>query len=136
MQFVQDNIWMILIALTSGLMLLWSFVGNAVRGIKSVDTTGALQLMNHKDALVLDVREKNEYDAGHILNSKLIPLGKLAERAGELEKYREQPIVVICRSGQRSLSATAALNSKGFTQVYNLDGGIQAWQKANLPLEK
>lgn len=135
-QFLSNNIWMILIALTSGFMLFWSFFGNRLRGIKDVDHIAATQLINHKDALVLDVREKGEYDSGHILNSKLIPLGKLGDRIGELEKYRGKPILVVCRSGQRSASACALLGKQGFAQAYNLDGGVTAWQKASLPLEK
>ncbi len=136
LQFLQNNIWTILIALTSGAMLFWSFFGNRIRGIKEVDHIAAMQLINHKNALVLDVREQSEYDAGHILNGKLIPLGKLKERIGELEKYRERPLVVVCRSGQRSAVACGLLGKQGFAQAYNLSGGIIAWQKAGLPLEK
>jgi rhodanese-related sulfurtransferase len=136
LQFLQNNIWTILIALTSGAMLFWSFFGNRLRGIKDVDHIAAMQLINRSNALVLDVREQSEYDAGHILNSKLVPLGKLKERSGELEKYRERPIVAVCRSGQRSTEACAMLGKLGFTQVHNLSGGINAWQKASLPLEK
>ena len=136
LQYLQNNIWTILIALTSGAMLFWSFFGNRLRGIKEVDHIAAMQLINHKNALILDVREQGEYDSGHILNSKLISLGKLAGRIGELEKYRERPIVVVCRSGQRSASACAFLGKQGFTQAYNLNGGVMAWQKASLPLEK
>jgi rhodanese-related sulfurtransferase len=136
LQFLQNNIWTILIAIMSGTMLFWSFFGNRIRGIKEVDHIGAMQLMNHKNALVLDVREQSEYDTGHILSSKLIPLGKLHDRIGELEKYRERPIVVVCRSGQRSASACALLGKKGFSQALNLNGGVTAWQKASLPLEK
>ena len=111
-------------------MLLWSIFGNRIRGIKEVDCTAALQLINHKNALVLDVRENDEYKTGHVLNSRLIPLGKLKERIGELEKYKDQPIVVICRSGNRSGMAWAMLGKQGFTQSYNLAGGVIAWQKA------
>ena len=136
LQFLQNNIWTVLIALTSGAMLFWSFFGNRLRGIKELDHLAAMQYINHKNALVLDVREQGEYDAGHILNSKLIPVGKILERVGELEKYRERPIVVVCRSGQRSASACSVLNKQGFAQAYNLNGGVMAWQKAGLPLEK
>jgi len=117
-------------------MLLWSFVGNRLRGVKEVNCTGALQMINHKDAVVLDVREQSEYQSGHLLNSKQIPLLKLRERIGEMERYRDRPIVVVCRSGQRSATACAMLGREGFAQVYNLAGGVMAWQKANLPLEK
>lgn len=136
MQFIISNILPISIAVLSGAMLFWSIFGNRMRGIKEVDCPAALQLINHKNALVLDVREEGEYKAGHILNATLIPLGKLSERIGELEKHREQPIVVVCRSGNRSGTACAMLGKRGFPQAYSLTGGVTAWQKANLPLEK
>lgn len=136
MQFVVSNLLPISIAILSGFMLFWSFFGNRIRGIKEVNCTEAMQLINHKNALVLDVRESKEYDGGHVLNSKLISLGNLRDRVGELEKYRDQPIIVMCRSGNRSAMACAMLGKQGFTQVYNLAGGVIAWQKANLPLRK
>ncbi|MBI3222435.1 MAG: rhodanese-like domain-containing protein [Nitrosomonadales bacterium] len=136
MQFVISNFFPISVAALSGAMLLWSMFGNRLRGIREVDCSAALQLINHKDALVLDVREEKEYQSGHVLNSMLIPLFKLNERIGELEKYRDRPVIVMCRSGNRSTSACALLGKQGFTQVYNLAGGITAWQKANLPLKK
>ncbi len=136
MQFVSNNILPIFMALFSGAMLFWSIFGNRIRGIKEVDCPAALQLINHKNALVLDVREDAEYQLGHILNSMLVPLGKLDERVGELEKHKEQPIVVVCRTSNRSTSACRWLVTHGFTQAYILAGGMTAWQKANLPLEK
>jgi len=135
-QFIQSNIWLVLIAVTSGLMLLWSFFGNRMRGVNEVSCAEALQLINHKEACILDVREPDEFKGGHLLNAKLIPLGKLRERIGELERYREKPIVVVCRSGQRSATACALLGNDGFAQVYNLSGGVMAWQKTSLPLER
>jgi rhodanese-related sulfurtransferase len=135
-QFLQNNIWMVLVAVASGLMLLWSFLGNRLRGIRDVDIASAMQLINHKNALVLDVREENEFNGGHILNAKLIPLLKLKDRIGELERYREQPIVVVCRSGNRSATACALLGNRQFGQAYNLAGGMVAWQKAGMPVEK
>jgi len=135
-QFIQSNIWLVLIAVMSGLMLLWSFIGNRLRGVKDVDCAAALQLINHKEASILDVREPDEFKSGHLLNAKSIPLGKLRDRIGELERHREKPIVVVCRSGQRSATACALLGKEGFAQVYNLAGGVTAWQKASLPLER
>jgi rhodanese-related sulfurtransferase len=135
-QFISNNILPISMAVFSGIMLLWSFFGNRFRGIREVNSAGALQLINHKGAVVLDVREQSEYDSGHVLNAKLLPLGKLKERIGELEKYKDSPIVVVCRSGNRSGTACFILGKHGFSQAYNLAGGVQAWQKASLPLEK
>lgn len=136
MQFIIINMLPISLAMISGTMLLWSLFGNRIRGINEVDCVAALQLINHKNALVLDVREDSEYQAGHVLNAMLIPLGKLGERVGELGKYKERPIVVVCRSGSRSARACTMLGKQGFASAYSLVGGIMAWQKANLPLEK
>jgi rhodanese-related sulfurtransferase len=135
-QFITSNFSWILLAFLSGAMLLWSFFGNRFRGVKEVDISGALQLINHKEAFVLDVREPAEYESGHLLNAKLVPLGKLKERAGELEKYKDKPMLVVCRSGNRSGTACAILKNLGFTQAYNLTGGMMAWQKSNLPVQK
>jgi len=74
---------------------------------------------------LIDVREPFEYEIARIDGAKLIPLGEIAERSDELE--REQPIVVHCHSGQRSAQAVQLLQQRGFTKVYNLDGGIDAW---------
>jgi len=136
LQFINTNILPISIAVFSGVMLLWSFFGNRFRGVKEVSPAGALQLINHQGALVLDVRQPGEFESGHILNAKLIPLGSIKERIGELEKYRNQSIVVVCRSGNRSGTASFILGKQGFSQVFNLAGGVQAWQKASLPLER
>jgi rhodanese-related sulfurtransferase len=117
-------------------MLLWSLLGNRFRGVKEVNNAGALQLINHKNALILDVRDESEYGAGHIRGAKLIPMLKLKDRLGELERYRQQPIVVVCRSGSRSSTACALLGNREFAQTYSLTGGMMAWQKGDLPVEK
>jgi rhodanese-related sulfurtransferase len=136
LQYILNNIWLVLVALSSGMMLIWSLMGNSIRGVKEVNTVAALQLINHKNAVILDVREESEFKSGYIRGAKLIPLGKLNERIGELERYREQPIVVVCRSGNRSATASALLGKKEFGQAFSLAGGMMAWQKANLPVEK
>lgn len=135
-QFIQTNFLLIVIALSSGSMLLWALLGNRLRGVQEVNTGSALQLINHQHALVLDVRENDEFDSGHILQAKHIPLGSLKERATELESHRARPIITVCRSGQRSAAACAVLVKQGFTQAYSLSGGMMAWQKAGLPTEK
>jgi rhodanese-related sulfurtransferase len=136
LQFLENNVLTVSITFISGYMLFWSYFGNRLRGIKEVDTLAAMNLINRQNAVVLDVREQAEYDAGHIINSRLISARALKERIGELEKFRERPIVVVCRSGSRAESATAFLNKEGFTQAHLLTGGVVAWQKASLPLER
>jgi rhodanese-related sulfurtransferase len=84
-------------------------------------------------AFVLDVREPDEWADGHIPGAALIPLGELASRVGELE--RNQPIVVVCRSGNRSAVGRDILLDAGFPAVTSLDGGITDWIQAGMPIE-
>ena len=136
MQFITSNIFPISMAVLSGIMILWSMFGNRFRGVKEANTNDALQMINHKNAFVLDVREPAEYANGHLLGATLVPLTQLKSRIGELEKYKDQPMLVVCRSGNRSATACAILSNRGFNQAYNLTGGMMAWQKANLPTQK
>lgn len=117
-------------------ILIYSFFGSRLRGFSSVNPARATQLINREDAVVLDVREDNEYRDGHIVNSLHIPVNYLKDRLKDLEKYRDKPIIVGCRSGQRSSQACATLKKQGFNAVYNLSGGIMAWKNDNLPLTK
>lgn len=133
MQFLQDNWMLVALAVVSGAMLTWSFIGGTLSGVEQADTLKATRLYND-DALVLDVREDKEYAAGHIPKAKHIPLGQLAGRINELDKFRNKPVLVTCRSGQRSARACGMLKKAGFETVYNQAGGIIAWERANLPV--
>lgn len=117
-------------------MLVYSFFSARLRGFSSVQPSLATQLINRENAIILDVREDNEYREGHIINSVHIPVGYLNNRLNELEKHKDQPIIVGCRSGQRSSQACGILKKHGFDKVYNLSGGIMGWKNDNLPLTK
>jgi len=132
--FVQNNIVLIMIVVGSGSFLLWELLSRGSG--KEVGTLIAVQLINYKNALVLDVREESEYDAGHIANSKHIPADKIKDRMQELEKFKDKPIVVIYKSGVRSGAASSILHAHGFPHVHNLAGGIDTWTQANLPIVK
>jgi rhodanese-related sulfurtransferase len=131
--FIQENLLLIAVALVSGAMLLWPYVRRASGG-PSVSTAQATQLINREDALVLDVRDPGEYGAGHILGAKNVPLSRLND--GELTKRKERPVIVYCEGGERASKAISALKKQGFTRVVNLTGGLRAWQQAGLPIEK
>ena len=135
MQFIQDNWMLVALAVVSGVMLVWSFVGARLSGVEQADTLKATRLYND-DALVLDVREDKEYADGHIPKAKHIPLGQLAGRLQELDKFKSKPVLVTCRSGQRSARACGILKKAGFETVYNQAGGLIAWERANLPVTK
>lgn len=129
------NHWMLTSSLVFIIFLLVkSFLDD--RGITLLKPQGAVELINRSEALVLDVRSDDEYKDGRILDAVHIPLGLLGNRLQELDKFRGRPIVVSCRSGSRSRQACAMLKKSGFDQLYVLDGGVMAWQNANLPLLK
>ena len=134
-QFLQDNLLLVGLAAVSGVMLLWSFVGGRVSGVQQAGTLEATRLIN-QGALVLDVREDSEFNAGHIPNSRHIPLAQLGNRIKEIEKFKSKPILINCRSGHRSTRACGILRKQGFENVYNLAGGMMAWEQASLPVEK
>lgn len=136
MDFVIQNIWLVLLAAMSGFMLFGGGLFGRISGIKQVGPQEAVLLFNHEDALVLDVREQSEWADGHITKAKHIPLGQLKSRLSDLEKYKNKPIVAVCRSGNRSGSACGILKKAGFENLHNLAGGMQAWQQAGLPREK
>ncbi|MGH8621337.1 MAG: rhodanese-like domain-containing protein [Burkholderiales bacterium] len=124
------------LAVASGAMLLWPLVSRPFRMSHEVGAIEAVQLINRRDAVVLDVRDTGDYAAGHIAGARHVPEARLAERIKELEKYRSRPIIVSCSSGSRAPSVARMLRKNGFAEAFALRGGIAAWQQANLPLEK
>jgi rhodanese-related sulfurtransferase len=91
------------------------------------------KLKNAKRPLVIDVRQPEEYRAGHIAGSKLIPLGELGKHINEFQKDRE--IICVCASGSRSRSATKFLVDAGYN-AFDMKGGMFMWQRAQLPIKK
>ncbi len=89
-------------------------------------------MQSEKKAVIIDVREKDEWNAAHIEGAIHIPLNEISNRVSELVKYQNQPVIMQCRSGARSAKAADILAKSGFTNVHNMDGGLNAWQKANL----
>ena len=124
------------LALASGGMLLWPLISRPFRASTEVSALEAVQLINRRDALVLDVRDTGDYAAGHIANARHVPEAQVADRLKELDKYRARPIIVSCRTGSRAPSVSSLLRKKGFAEAFALRGGIAAWQQASLPLDK
>ena len=136
MEFIKDNVLLIGLALGSGIMLLLPSFKKSAGGVPNLSTTEAINLINRNHALVLDVREDAEFASGHIVDAKHIPLAKLAERLNELNKYKDKPILVNCQRGMRSAKACDILRKAEFKQVNNLQGGLDAWLAAKLPVVK
>jgi len=134
LEFAVNN-WALFLALIIILVLLArTWIGPG--GVKSIGPMEAVSLSNHKNGVFIDVRTDDEYREGHILHSLHAPLGLLDSKMKEISKYQNRPLIVYCRSGSRSARAGGLLKKQGLNEVYNLAGGVMAWQNANLPLTK
>jgi rhodanese-related sulfurtransferase len=116
--------------LTSALLAV-SILASA--GPSTVDVKQGATLQS-QGALLIDVREPDEYAQGHAPGSTLIPLGQLEKRLSEIAGQKNKPIALICRSGNRSGQAQKILERAGFTAAVNVEGGMVAWQKAGMPV--
>ena len=134
MDFINQNILLVGIVVVSGLGLLWPLFFRPVG--RQVSPVEATLLINREDAQVIDVREPGEFAAGHISAAINIPIGKLAERLSELEKFKSRPVIVCCAAGMRSNQVCSELKKNGFEQLHNLAGGVDAWVGASYPLSK
>ena len=128
-KFLIDNIWLILLALVSGGALAWP---SLTRGKHSLSTLQAIQLLNKGKVSIVDVRKSDEFSAGHLRDSKNIPIDNLDKRVSELDKTH--PVLVVCQSGVRASRAAGEFRRAGFGEVYILDGGYTEWRSQGLPV--
>ncbi len=136
MKFLSENVLLIGLFLGSGFMLLWPMLKRGAGGVSSVSPSEAVVLINRSNAVVLDVRDDAEFAGGHITDARHIPLAQLPDRLKELQKFKDKSILVNCQAGMRSAKACDILRKNGFTQVHNLQGGLNAWMQAKLPVVK
>jgi rhodanese-related sulfurtransferase len=136
LEFVSNH-WM----LASGhfivsLLLLQDLFDTLTRRYKTTSPTGAVALLNRDDVLLIDVREPHEYAASHIDGARHIPLVRLKDALYEFENHKNSPIIVYCQQGTRSKEACKQMSKQGFTQIYDLSGGMLSWEDAKLPVTK
>jgi rhodanese-related sulfurtransferase len=134
--FLSQNILLFCLFVASGVMLVWPEIAKAFGGSREVGTLEATRLMNSGEALVLDIRDTGEFNGGRIPKSKNIPLAELDKRVEDLSRFKDKPVIVTCRSNSRAGAAARLLKTKGFSNVYQLNGGFSAWQQASLPVER
>ena len=130
------NMLLLGLAVSTGGMLLWPLISRPFRQTHEVGAFEAVQLINRRDALVLDVRDTGDYAAGHITHARHIAEAQLTDRMKELDKFKSRPIVVACKTGSRAPAVAGLLRKQGYTEAFALRGGIAAWQQASLPLDK
>jgi rhodanese-related sulfurtransferase len=116
--------------------ILYTEFSRLTSGFKAVDPAGLTALINRQDALLVDVSASGEFEKGHIAGAKNVQMSQFDADNKVLAKVRELPVAVVCRSGTSSAEAARKLAKAGFSQVFWLDGGLAAWQQANLPLVK
>lgn len=106
------------------------------KGGKTVSTQQATALINRENAVVVDVRSKKDYAAGHIVDSLNIPSDLLTKRMSELDRHKDKALLLVCANGQHSGPCAKLLKAAGHNNVNRLSGGIAGWRADSLPLVK
>ena len=106
------------------------------RGFKGLRPAELTALINREDALVVDLRPAAEFEKGHIPGSKNVQMAQFDPENKALAKAKSLPVVAVCKAGMTAVDAAKRLRKAGFEKVYVLEGGIGAWQQADLPLAK
>jgi rhodanese-related sulfurtransferase len=137
-EFIALN-WHLFLALVVIIGLIaFDSTKNRISGVQSVSAVELPRLINHDDAVIIDVCDAAEYRKGHVPGAINVPVSQLKEGTSLLDKYKKKkrPIVVTCQTGSRSGPAAAILRKNEFAPVYTLAGGIAGWKKENFPVEK
>ena len=126
------NHWEMVVALVLTLLVL--LITERRKAAPSVSPQQATVMVNGEDALLLDIRAPLDFKAGRVIGAKNIPFADLTKRMSELEKHKDKPIVIICKTGQTASSAANMLKKADYTNVYRMSGGMAEWTGQNLPL--
>ena len=126
-----NNLLLIAVAIGSAAMLAWPMIQRGRAG-GTVTTTEAVQLMNQKHAVLIDIRPAAEFAAGHIPQARNVPAAELKDKSGSLPKNK--PLILVCNQGRSALGVAAKLRGDGFADVFTLDGGHNGWATAGLPV--
>jgi rhodanese-related sulfurtransferase len=130
-----DNLALIGLLLVSGLALFLPTLSTLISG-RGLSPTEATIWMNRRKAGVLDLRPESAFKAGHLPGAKHVPANEIAARVEKLKLDRKNPLILVCETGIYSRKAISEVKKLGFIEVGILDGGVQAWQAAALPLVK
>ena len=119
------------------IFLLVAFIINeGKQGGAAITPSSLVSLVNRDGAVILDIRDNKDYGAGHIAGSVNIPYSSFESRKGELESYKQTPIVLVCKMGQHAGAIGRKLRAEGYEDVRRLSGGMAEWTANNLPLVK
>ena len=130
-QFLAQQ-WILVAALATTLTMLMLHESRKAGPALSINE--AVQLVNGDGGIFLDIREATDYARGHITDAVHSPAAALVKRSNELEKYRDKPVVVVCKMGQSAGPATKSLRAQGFSRAQKLSGGMMEWDAQKLPV--
>lgn len=133
-EFIANHLFLVSLFIGILCLLLWNLFGTAASGIQEIGPAEMTRMMNREKAVVLDIRDEQEFSNGHILNAMNIPARKLAEQVNDLSKYKDRPLIFACKQGIDSVRAARIAKHAGVEKIYCLKGGVQAWKNANMPL--
>jgi len=133
-QFLQNELLLSGTLLALIILLIVNIYGDTFKKYAVVDTHAAVSLMDDDELIILDVREEKERSSGFINNDINIPMSQVKNKMGSLDKSKN--ILVYCKSGTRSDQISGFLSKNEFQNVSSLKGGFNAWQKAELPIQK
>lgn len=114
-------------------LLVANELARMARGFKEIGPSQATQLINRENAVIIDVSSAKEFQEAHIINARNMPFDQLDPAARQLAKLKDSPVIVYCKTGQRTPRACSLLAKHGFGQVYALRGGLGAWRNEQLP---
>ena len=135
LEYISHHPYLAGAAVVAAIAVLIAELRERVSGFAALSAMQAVRLMN-QGALMLDLRSKEAFEAGHIGDARNIPAAELAAAADTLKKWRDRAVITYCDSGVSGAGAARTLTKLGFTKVFNLDGGLNAWVKDNLPVSK
>jgi rhodanese-related sulfurtransferase len=135
LEFIGNHAWLAIAAILAAAAVAFYEIRERMQAFAALSTMQAVRLMN-QGALVLDLRGKELYDAGHIGDARNVPVAELASQAETLKKWRDKSVITYCDSGANGANGARTLMKLGFTKVFSLQGGLNAWVKDNLPLAK
>ncbi|MFK8068740.1 MAG: rhodanese-like domain-containing protein [Gammaproteobacteria bacterium] len=133
-EFVTNHMVLSVLFVVILTLLIKNLSAEVVQGASSVDPSEATRLLNRENAIVVDIRSPDEFSEGHILNAKNIPYSEFETRTAELEKLRDRPMIICCKTGTSTNVAIANLKKMGFENLHRLKGGIDNWKHESLPL--
>jgi len=133
LEFTGNNTVLVVLLMISFFVLIFSELRRKAVGMVAVDATAAVALINN-DGVVVDLRNKESFDRGHIVNARNIPYDELEAGKAKIEKYKNKPVVAVCDAGSTSTRAVSALRESGFVSAYSLKGGMNSWTQAGLPV--